>query len=90
MLAERIGGQQTNATLKGVTKMKNRIRELRELRGLRQTDVAFRFDPPKDPARISMWESGKEAPRVDHLFQLARILGCGIEELFEEKVGGEA
>lgn len=62
--------------------MTPRIREIRQLRKMRLVDVGARFDPPKDPSRISRWENGKETPRGDNLVQLARILGCKVEDFF--------
>ena len=32
---------------------------------------------------VSQWESGCRNPRADKLPQLARILGCTIDELFQ-------
>lgn len=37
---------------------------------------------------IAMWESGERKPPSDKLPELAKILGCTIDELFTEK-GGE-
>lgn len=34
---------------------------------------------------VAMWESGERKPPSDKLPELARILGCTIDELFNEK-----
>jgi transcriptional regulator with XRE-family HTH domain len=38
-----------------------------------------------DQTAVSQWETGVSAPRSDKLPELARILGCTIDELFNEK-----
>lgn len=35
-----------------------------------------------DQTAISQWESGKSMPTADKLPELAKILGCTIDELF--------
>lgn len=60
----------------------NRIKQVREEKGLRLVDVASRFDPPTYPARVSLWENNHEIPRIDKVVQLARILGCRVDDLF--------
>ena len=32
----------------------------------------------------AMWETGEAMPRADKLPELARVLGCSIDELFKE------
>ena len=41
-----------------------------------------------DQTAVSQWETGVSAPRADKLPELAKILGCTIDELFTKK-GGE-
>ena len=38
---------------------------------------------------IAMWESGERKPPSDKLPELAKILGCTIDELFIEKGAGK-
>lgn len=35
---------------------------------------------------VAMWETGRTNPSVDKLPQIARVLGCTIEDLFGEEV----
>lgn len=34
---------------------------------------------------VSLWETGEAMPRADKLPQLAKILNCSIEDLFDDK-----
>lgn len=34
---------------------------------------------------VSAWESGKAIPKADKLPKLAKVLGCRVEDLFEQE-----
>ena len=34
---------------------------------------------------VAMWETGRRFPRADKLPELARVLGCSIDDLFPDK-----
>nr|PZN02957.1 MAG: XRE family transcriptional regulator [Bacillota bacterium] len=61
---------------------KNRIKELRELRGMTQYQLGLKFRKPKDPTTISRWERGRGTPSTENLFELARILQVDPNEIF--------
>lgn len=58
------------------------IRELRKKAGLTQVELAQLLGF-KSTSVISMWESGDRTPRTDKLPELARILHCSIDDLFQ-------
>lgn len=60
----------------------NYLREMRIKKGLSQSDVAEKLQVKR--STVSMWETGGSFPRADKLPQLARLLGCTIDELFEK------
>lgn len=57
-----------------------RVKELRKRARLRQKDVALALG--LDRTLIVKWESGGSSPRADVLPDLARVLGCTIDELY--------
>ena len=59
-----------------------KIKEKREQIGLRQEDVAQALDV--DRSTVAKWETGEAMPRSDKLPELAKILGCSIDELYKE------
>lgn len=65
--------------------MDTQIRKLRKEKGLSQAQLAgaLKYD---SPATISMWESGNRKPPADKLPELAKILGCTIDDLFGNAV----
>lgn len=63
-----------------------RIRELRQARGLSQARVAEDVGVSK-PA-VCKWETGASIPRTELLPLLARVLGCSIDELFDDQPPG--
>lgn len=63
------------------------IKELRLKAGLTQEQLADRMN--MNQSALSQWETGVSAPRADKLPELAKILGCTIDELFTEKGGGK-
>ena len=61
------------------------IKELRERKGLTQTQLADRVNVTK--AAVSMWESGKSTPLRKYRVALCEVLGCTEPELMGEKPG---
>ena len=57
-----------------------RIRELREASGLTQKQVAENMGVLT--SAVSNWEAETALPRARQLPQLARVLGCSIDEMF--------
>jgi len=62
------------------------ISKLRKEHAMTQEQLADRMN--MNQSALSQWETGVSAPRADKLPELAKILGCTIDELFTEK-GGE-
>ena len=58
----------------------NRVRELREARGLSQVGLAAAVKLTRQS--IGAIEAGRATPAVDVAIRLARALGCPVEELF--------
>src|SRR5579862_1612319 len=63
-----------------VADLQNRVREVRQLRGLAQGQLAERAGLTRQA--ISGIESGHYVPNTTVALQLARALGCRVEELF--------
>ena len=62
---------------------------MREKAGLTQAETAMRIGVTQ--ASIAQWENGDSFPRADKLPELAKILGCRIDDLFKkEGKGNEA
>lgn len=64
-----------------------RIRVLRESQKMTQQGLADLMGVER--TTVAMWESGTNSPRADMLPPLAKILGCRIDDLFEEMDGYE-
>lgn len=60
------------------------IKVLREKKKITQDQMAEKLGIGR--TAVSMWESGESKPRADKLPELARILGCTIDDLFQEEV----
>ena len=60
-----------------------KIKTLREKTGITQGCLAEEMGVKQ--SAIAAWESGKASPRADKLPKLAEVLGCKIEDLFEQK-----
>ena len=60
------------------------IKALREKKGFRQEDLANKLKV--DRSAIAKWETGEAMPKSDKLPELARILGCTIDELYGKVV----
>lgn len=64
--------------------MKEAIRSLREAAGLTQVELAAELGY-QSSSIVTMWESGDRRVPSDKLPQLARILGCTINDLFDDE-----
>lgn len=56
-----------------------RFKVLREKANLTQAQVAEALSIGQ--STVSMWENGENLPRADKLPQLARLLGCTVDDL---------
>lgn len=63
----------------------NSVKNLRIKKGMTQEVLASMLG--LDKSTVTKWETGKAMPTADKLPELARILGCTIDDLFrtEEK-----
>lgn len=59
-----------------------RIEEMRKHLKLTQKDVADKIGVSQ--ACVAMWETGEAMPRADKLPELAKILGCSIDDLYKK------
>ena len=59
-----------------------KIKELREAKNYNQSDLASELGV--DRSAVAKWETGEAVPRTEKLPKLAKVLGCSIDELFEE------
>ncbi|USG99815.1 helix-turn-helix transcriptional regulator [Thermococcus argininiproducens] len=68
--------------------MKNRLRELREWKGLTQEDLAKALGVTRQT--IIAIEKGKYNPSLELAFKIAKFFKVKIEDIFiyEEKIGG--
>ena len=60
--------------------MENRIAHYRKLRGLSQERLAHVLGTSRQ--QLSEWERGLKLPRVDTAIDIARALGCTVEDIF--------
>lgn len=60
----------------------NNIKQKREAKGLTQNEFALKLSV--DRSTVAKWETGEAFPRADKLPQLAEILGCRIDDLFDK------
>lgn len=61
----------------------NRIKKLREEKGLTQSQIAIKIGTSQ--AAVALWETKDYMPQADKLPELARILNCTIDDLFNTK-----
>ena len=59
------------------------IKAYRKKAGLKQAEVAAALKIRQ--STVSMWEVGENLPRADKLPELARVLGCTVDELLQDK-----
>lgn len=57
------------------------LRAIRESKNMTQDKLAEALNISR--TSIAMWESGAAMPRADKLPELAKLLGCTIDELFQ-------
>lgn len=62
------------------------VKALREAKKLTQSELAAQLNVGQ--TTVAMWETGYSFPRADKLPELAKILGCRIDDLFEKEVKG--
>ena len=60
--------------------MENNIAHYRRLRGLSQERLAHLLGTSRQ--QLSEWERGLKIPRVDAAIEIARVLGCSVEDIF--------
>ena len=67
--------------------MKNRIEEIRKMRGIRQEELAKMLGVSRQT--VSSLENGRYNPSISLAFKVARCFGMSIEEIFiyEEEKG---
>lgn len=58
-----------------------KIKKLRVFVNMTQKELAKKMG--LSPSTVSMWEKGERNPRTEKLPELARALGCSIDELFQ-------
>lgn len=64
--------------------MQEKIKALRKKAGVTQSELAEQLGY-KTASIIAMWENGERKPPSDKLPELAKILGCSIDDLFDKK-----
>ena len=62
----------------------NAIKRLRKQANLTQTLVSEKLIVER--STVAKWEAGEAMPRADKLPELAKILGCTIDDLFGDGV----
>ena len=65
----------------------NCLIELRKKACVTQEQLAAQLSI--DRSTVAKWETGESRPRADKFPELARILGCTIDALFDEGKDGE-
>mgnify|MGYP001851893557 FL=1 len=61
----------------------NKIKNLREATGKTQKEIASYFNI--NISTVAKWETGESLPRADKLPELAKILGCTVDELLRDE-----
>lgn len=72
----------TDIRLSNGAKM-NTIKLIRLRKGMTQSEIAEKLNVTQ--AVISGWENNRYMPSVKNAFELARVLDCTIDELYEKK-----
>ena len=57
----------------------NQIRKMRIKKKLTQQQLAEKLGVKR--TTVTLWESGKNKPRVDTLIELAKVFKCGVNSL---------
>lgn len=60
--------------------MKNRLEEIRKLRGIKQEELANALEVSRQT--IGSLENGRYNPSIILAFKIARYFGMGVEEIF--------
>lgn len=60
-----------------------RLRFFREKNNLTQKELSLKIGVEQNT--VSQWESGERLPRADKLPQLAKILGCTVDDLLNDE-----
>jgi transcriptional regulator with XRE-family HTH domain len=63
--------------------LKEKLRELREKKGLSQKKLADKLGVGR--TTVTLWELGINKPRTDMLPSLAKVLGCKVDALLCSK-----
>lgn len=63
--------------------MKNRLKELRGVRGWTQADLADRLEVSRQT--VNALETGKYDPSLPLAFRIAAVFGTSIERIFDPK-----
>ncbi len=63
--------------------MLNPIKTGRERLGLTQEGLAKRLGVSQQA--VTKWETGESRPRAEKLPEIARLLGCSVDDLFKEQ-----
>jgi putative transcriptional regulator len=63
------------------TKVTNSIRALRDARGLTQAELAARVGVTRQT--LIAIEAGRYSPTLELAFQLARVFGVGLDDVFQ-------
>lgn len=66
----------------------NNLKGLRDLTGLTQAELAEKLGVSQGV--VSFWEIGRNLPEASKLPELARILGCTVDDLFQEHQSASA
>ena len=64
----------------------NRIKKLRESKGLSQVDLVGNMEGEIDPTNISRIESGRTNPTIFTLYRIAEALEVELKELIDLKL----
>jgi len=78
---------QTNPILPSGSDIQNRLKEVRQAKGLSQGELAVRADVTRQA--VSAIESNRYLPTTAVALHLARVLGTSVEDLFRFKEQGE-
>lgn len=63
---------------------KERFKQLREARGMTQSEVAKLLDPPYTAQAVHKWEVNGNTPKMAVLRQIADIFGVSVSDLLDE------
>lgn len=63
-------------------KVKSNIKWLIAKKGMKQYEIAEMLEV--SPQQFNLWATGRKFPRIDKAQQLANILECKLDDLYEE------